>query len=336
MRIPLGVHLGERFTLEETYAVAEVADEAGFDSLWVAEGRLTRDAISVMALLADKTKNVRIGSGVVNNKSRNPALMAVSFKTLDEIAPGRIILGIGAWWEPLATKVGTPLDKPLKTMREYVEICQRFFRNEEVTFDGEFFHMDAVRFDRMYAENIAVDIPIYTGPVGPKMLELSGEIADGVYLDFLLPVSYLHEAIPAIQRGLDKRATPPAKEFDITQIIACSVNDSDPQDAKDACKAFYTLYLMQQPHIAQHSGVEPELVQRIQEIAGWPARPEDIKKAMQLVPDSLAATVSAGGTTSEVAAAFEEYHDAGLRVPVLNPLGDNKLDTVKSLAKAFA
>src|ERR1700712_3600118 len=104
MRVPLGVHLGERFTLEETWAVAEVADEAGFDSLWVAEGRLTRDAISIMALLADKTENVRIGSGVVNNKSRNPALMAVSFKTLDEIAPGRIILGIGAWWEPLATK----------------------------------------------------------------------------------------------------------------------------------------------------------------------------------------------------------------------------------------
>jgi 5,10-methylenetetrahydromethanopterin reductase len=335
MRIPLGVHLGERFTLEETYAVAEVADRAGFDSLWVAEGRLTRDAISIMALLADKTTNVRIGSGVVNNKSRNPALMAVSFKTLDEIAPGRIILGIGAWWEPLATKVGTPLNKPLKTMREYVEICRRFFRNEEVSYDGEFFQMDAVRFDRMYAENIAVDIPIYTGPVGPRMLELSGEIADGVYMDFLLPVSYLHEALPAIQRGLDKRAAP-KDDFDITQIIACSVDDTDPQSAKDACKAFLTLYLMQQPHIAQHSGVEPELVERIQQIAGWPARPEDIKKAMHLVPDSLVETVSAGGTTAQVAEKFEEYHDAGIRVPVLNPLGDHKLDTVKSLAKAFA
>jgi len=259
----------------------------------------------------------------------------VSFKTLDEIAPGRIILGIGAWWEPIATKVGTPLNKPLGTMREYIEICHRFFRNEEVTFHGEFFTMDAVRFDRMYAENVPVDIPIYTGPVGMKMLELSGEVAEGVYLDFLLPVSYLDDALPAIQRGLDKRATP-KDDFDVTQIIACSVDDVNPEDATDACKAFLTLYLMQQPHIAAHSGVEPELVERIQEIAGWPARPEDIKKAMQLVPDSLVRRVTAGGTTAQAAEAIEAYHDAGVRVPVLNPLGENKLGTVKSLAKAFA
>jgi 5,10-methylenetetrahydromethanopterin reductase len=77
-------------------------------------------------------------------------------------------------------------------------------------------------------------------------------------------------------------------------------------------------------------------VERIQQIAGWPAKPEDIKKAMVLVPDSLAATVCAAGTTAEVASKFEEYHEAGIRVPVLNPLGDHKLDTVKALAKAFA
>ena len=335
MRIPLGVHLGERFTLEETYQVADIADAAGFDSLWVAEGRLTRDAVSIMALLADRTQHVRIGSGVVNNKSRNPALMAVSFKTLDEIAPGRIILGIGAWWEPLATKVGTPLRKPLKTMREYIEICQAFFRNEEVTYDGEFFQLDGVRFDRMYAENEPVDIPIYTGPVGPKMLELSGEMADGVYMDFLLPTEYLETAIPAIERGRARRAVPKA-EFDITQIVACSVDDADPDAAMDACKAFLTLYLMQQPHIAEHCGVEPELVTRIQEIAGWPARPEDIKRAMHLVPDSLVRRVSASGTTAQAAETIERYHAAGVRVPVLNALGENKIATITSLAGALA
>lgn len=333
MRIPLGVHLGERFTLEETLATADFADEAGFDSLWVAEGRLTRDALTIMALLAQRTSSVRIGSGVVNNKSRNAALMAVSFKTLDEIAPGRIVLGIGAWWEPLASKVGTPLRKPVASMREYVQVCQAFFRNEEVTFEGEFVHMDGVRFDRMYAANEPVDIPVYFGSVGMRMQELAGELADGVYLDFLLPTSYLDEAIPRIRAGEARRAD--GKRIDLTQIVACSVDDDDPRAAVDACKAFLTLYLMQQPHIAEHCGVEPELVERIQQIAGWPARPEDIKRAMELVPDSLVRRVTACGSTAQAAEIIESYHDAGIRVPVLNPLGEGKLSTVKQLAEAL-
>jgi len=332
--IPLGVHLGERFTFDETKAIADVADEAGFDSLWVAEGRLTRDAISVMALLADRTKNVRIGSGVINNKTRNPALTAVTFKTLDEIAPGRIILGIGAWWEPIATKVGLPIRKPLGTMREYLSICRTLFANEEVNMQGEIFSMDQIRFDRMYAENIAVDIPIYTGPVGPKMLELSGELADGVYLDFLMPISYTEKAVTALHKGREKSAL--TNDIDITQIVCCSIDDTNPEDAKDAVKAFLTMYLMQQPHIGAHCGVEPELVERIKEIAGWPARPEDIRRAMPLVPDDLVRRVTAFGTTTQTADMINEYRAAGVRVPVLFPLGANPVETVRSLAKASA
>jgi 5,10-methylenetetrahydromethanopterin reductase len=260
--------------------------------------------------------------------------MAVTFKTLDEIAPGRIVLGIGAWWEPLASKVGTPLRKPVASMREYIDVVQRFFRNEEVTVDGEFVHMDGVRFDRMYAENVAVDIPIYAGAVGPRMLELAGETMDGVYLDFLLPVDYLAHAKESIDRGLAKR-TDGVTEIDMTQIIACSVNDDDPRAAIDSCKAFLTLYLMQQPHIAEHAGVDPELVEKIQQVAGWPATPEDIKRAMVLLPDEAVHRVTAAGSTAQVVETIERYHDAGVRVPVLNPLGDNKLDTIASVSKAL-
>ena len=334
MPAPLRVHLGERFTLDQTFAIADVADAAGLDSLWVAEGRLTRDAISIMALLAQRTRTVRIGSGVINNKTRNPALTAVSFKTLDEIAPGRIVLGIGAWWEPIASKVGTPLRKPLQTMREYVGILRAFFAGGEVHADGEFFAMDGVRFDRMYAENTAVDVPIYTGPVGPRMLELSGELADGVYLDFLLPVSYLDEALPALARGRSRSGI--TAPLDVAQIVTCAVDDADPDDAKDACKAFLTLYLMQQPHIAAHCGVEPELVDRIKQVAGWPARTDDVRRAMPLVPDSLVRRVAAFGTATETADMIEEYRAAGVRVPVLNPLGKDPVGTVKTLAEACA
>lgn len=328
----LGIHVGERLSLEQTIWQAKFADDQGFDAVWVAEGRLARDGIVPAAILASQTSRIRIGTGVVNNKSRNAALMAVTFKTLDEVAPGRAILGIGAWWEPLASKVGEPLVKPLASMREYITVLQAFFRNELVTFHGDYVHMDGVRFDSMYRENKPVDIPIYVGAVGPKMLELAGEITDGVHMDFLLPPSYLHEALPAIERGLAKR-TDDKQDFDLTQIVACSVNDDDPQEAIDACKAFLTLYLMQQPHIAEHCGVEPELVARLKEIAGWPATPEDIKRAMVLVPNELVQNVTACGSTDTAYAKLREYHEAGVHCPVISTLGD-KETTLIQLAKA--
>jgi len=332
VKLPLGLHLGERLDLDDALAAATYADEQGLDSVWVPEGRLTRDAIAPMAVMASRTRRVKIASSVVNNRTRNAALMAVTFKTLDELAPGRAILGIGAWWEPLAGNLGLPLRKPLKTMREYVTVVKRFFANEVVDFDGEFVRVHGARFDSMYRENRPVDVPVYIGAVGMRMLELSGEIADGVNLDFLLPVDYLDEAVPAIGRGIAKR-TDGRTSIDMTQLVACSVDDEDPRAAVDACKEFLTLYLMQQPHIAAHCGVEPELVDRLKEIAGWPARPEDVRRAMALVPDALVHRVTACGSTAEAYEALERYHHAGVRVPVLSPLG-RKIDTIHALVKA--
>ncbi|MEQ8841836.1 MAG: LLM class flavin-dependent oxidoreductase [Acidimicrobiales bacterium] len=330
--IPLGVHLGERLTLEQTWWQADFADRHGFHSAWVAEGRLARDGIVPAAVIAARTKRIRIATGVVNNKSRNAALMAVTFKTLDELAPGRAILGIGAWWEPIASKVGTPVERPLTAMREYVGVLQTFFRNELVEFSGDFVHMDGVRFDSMYHENKAIDVPIYLGAVGPQMLRLAGEISDGVNLDFLLPVSYLDGARAAIDEGIAKRIDG-RDEIHITQIIACSVDDHRPDDAVDACRAFLTQYLMQQPHIAEHCGVEPELVERIKEIAGWPATPDDVRRAMTLVPTSLVHDVTACGTTGQAYDKLCEFHDAGVEVPLISTHGD-KEQTLLSLADA--
>lgn len=334
MKIPLGIHVGDRMTLPETWEVAEYTDQKGFDSFWVAEGRMARDGIVPAAIAAARTKQIRIGTGVVNNKSRNVALMGVTFKTLDEVAPGRAILGIGAWWEPLATKLGSPIRKPVASMREYITILKQLFANETVSFDGEFYTVDGIRFDSMYRENTEVPVPIYVGAVGPRMLELSGEIADGVHMDFLLPPSYLVGATEAINKGIAKR-TDGKTEIDLTQIIACSVNDSDPQEAIDACKAFLTLYLMQQPHIAAHSGVEPELVERIQEIAGWPATKEDIKRAMQLVPNELVQNVTACGSTDTVVQKLLEYREAGVRVPVISTHGDHH-QTLVNITEALS
>jgi 5,10-methylenetetrahydromethanopterin reductase len=141
------------------------------------------------------------------------------------------------------------------------------------------------------------------------------------------------EATAAMAEGIARR-TDGKREIDVTMIVSCSVDDHDPRQAIDACKAFLTLYLMQQPHIAEHCGVEPELVDRLKQVAGWPATPDDVKRAMTLVSDELVQRVTACGTTATVVDKLEEFREAGVRCPVVSTLGD-KEQTLSSIAKAL-
>jgi len=333
MKFRLGLSLGERFSLSECVEQAVACEQYGFDSIWVAEGRLTRDGIVPSAIIAQATSRIRVGTGVINHKTRNAALTAVTFKTLDELAPRRINLGIGAWWEPLASRVGLPLVKPIQEMREYLHVVKALFRGETVDFEGDFVQMRGIRFDMMYRANEPVDIPVYVGAVRPRMLELSGEIADGVLLDFHVPPRYVEGAVKHVQAGLARR-TDGVREIDLPQLVTCSVDDDDPQTAINDCKAFLTMYLAQQPHIAKYSDVEPELIVRIKDEMGWPARPEDVRRAMRLVSNELTQELTACGTTHTAMDQIERYLAAGTTCAVLCTLGKNKVETVHRIARA--
>ena len=112
---------------------AQWAEEHGFAGIWIGEGRLANNAIVPITLIAAHTKRIKVGSGILPYRTRNPALMAVTWKTLDGLAPGRMRLGLGAWWEPLATRCGLPNFKPLKVMREIVTVCQEMLAGRRVS-----------------------------------------------------------------------------------------------------------------------------------------------------------------------------------------------------------
>ncbi len=105
---------------------------------------------------------------------RNPAFLAATFSTLDDLAPGRVILGIGAWWDPLAAKVGVSRARPLLAMREIVTAVRALLAGETVTFDGEFVHLDGVELDYVYQERRPKDVPIVIGATGMQMMRLAG------------------------------------------------------------------------------------------------------------------------------------------------------------------
>jgi 5,10-methylenetetrahydromethanopterin reductase len=302
---------------------ARYAEANGFEAVWQAESRLVRDAIVPMAAFAAVTDRLKVGSGVINNWTRNIGLLAATFLTLDDLAPDRVICGIGAWWDPLARNVGIDRRKPLTAMRETIEVMRRLLRMERVTFHGEFHHVDGIELDVIHGRREPRHVPIMIGATGPQMMELTGEIADGAVLNYCVPPEYNIEALEQLERGA-ARAGRSLDEIDRPQLIVCSVHE-DRKIALDGARELLTQYLAQQPHIAKASGVKPEVVQQIQSILGWPATREQIRAAMPLVPDELVQKITASGTPAEVKAKVREYMQYGATCPILYPLGDVKL-----------
>jgi len=167
------------------------------------------------------------------------------------------------------------------------------------------------------------NVKIVIGATGPQMMELTGEIADGVLLNYCVPPEYNLEAMEHLERGAAK-AGRRLEEIDRPQLVVCSVHE-DRQVALDGARELLTQYLAQQPHIAKASGVKPEVVQQIQSILGWPATKEQVRAAMKYVPDELVQRITASGTPDEVKAKVREYIRYGATCPVLYPLGDVKL-----------
>ncbi|MCB8955279.1 MAG: LLM class flavin-dependent oxidoreductase [Nocardioides sp.] len=319
MRVAL--YLQDLHPIRDGMDYARYAEERGFEAVWQAESRLVREATVPMAAYAAVTSRIKVGSGIVPIWTRNVGLLAATFSTLDDLAPGRVILGLGAWWEPLATKVGVDRRKPLRAMRETVEATRRLLAMERVSYDGEFVHLDDVEIDIVHGDRSPKHVPIYIGATGMQMMELAGEIADGVVLNYMVGPSYDAQAMAALAAGAAK-AGRTVLDIDRPQLVVCSV-DRDRELALDRSRELLTQYLGQQPHIMKASGVDPALIEEIGKVLTWPAGPEEIHRAMRLVPDDVVQQITASGSPEECRAKVAEYVDAGATCPILYPLGDD-------------
>jgi 5,10-methylenetetrahydromethanopterin reductase len=326
----VALYLQDKHPIRDGMRYAQLAEEAGFEAVWQAESRLVREATVPMAAYAAVTERIGIGSGVVNTWTRNVGLLAATFSTLDDLAPGRVRLGLGAWWDPLASKVGIDRRHPLQAMRETVEATRRLLAMERVTFQGDFVHLDDVEIDIVHGDRSPKHVPIYVGATGMKMMELAGEIGDGVLLNYLVGPDYNRQAMDALATGAE-RAGRSVDDLDRPQLIVCSLDD-DRSLALDRARELVAQYLGQQPHIMRASGVDESLLEEIGRVLTWPATPEQIERATALVPDDVVELITASGTPDECRAKVDEYSHEGCTCPVLYPLGDD----VAAMIDAFA
>jgi 5,10-methylenetetrahydromethanopterin reductase len=305
----VALYLQDSHDLRDGLDYARYAEAHGFEAVWQAESRLVRDAIVPMAAYAAVTDRIKVGSGVINNWTRNIGLLAATFLTLDDLAPNRIICGIGAWWDPLASNVGIKRRKQLTAMRETVEVMRRLLNMERVTFHGEFHQVEGIELDVVHGRREPRNVPIMIGATGDQMMELTGEIADGAVLNYCVPPEYNDNALELLEKGL-KKSGRKLEDFDRPQLIVCSV-DEDHDQAIEYSKELLCQYLAQQ------------VIQHIQSLLGWPATKEQINKAKHLVPNELVARITASGTPDEAKAKVEEYKKRGCTCPILYPVGGN-------------
>lgn len=332
----VALYLQDKHNMQYELEMVRYAEQRGFSEIWQADTRLARDCIVMMSAFLSNTTRLRFGSGVLPIWTRNPAVIAATWSSMWELGGtvdnrGRVMLGLGAWWEPIACRVGVQRERPLKAMREYVEAIRQLFLMQEVTYHGDFVHLDKIRLDVAYGDTSPRDIPIYIGATGDKMLELSGEIGDGVVLNYVVSVDYIKRAIGLVHKGAEKAGRNPA-EIDLPELMVCCLSDKNPGAAMAEGKKLIAYYLATEPHIMKASGVSEELLEKVQAILTWPAREEDYIRAAREIPDEVVRQLMAVGTSAECRAKVKEYIDAGVTCPILFPM----MPDIKPVVDAFA
>lgn len=333
----MALYLQDKHDITYEIEVAKYAEAQGFSEIWQADTRLARDCVVLMSALLANTSRLRIGSGVLPIYTRNAAVIAATWSTMWELGgltpdgQSRVMLGLGAWWEPIASRVGADRRKPLTAMRENIEAIRQLFTMQDVSYEGEFVRLDRVRLDVAYGDTSPREIPIYIGATGPKMLELSGEICDGVVLNYVVSTEYIREAVDRVAAGAAKVGKT-IEDIDRPELLVCSLSDDDPDEAMLTGKALVAYYLGTEPHIMKASGADPDLLERVQEIVGWPATEADYRRAAHLIPDDLVRNLMAVGTSAQCRDKVAEYIDAGVTCPILYPM----MDDIKPVVDAFA
>jgi len=314
-----GVRLENDPTLtpQDYQELAAQAEKNGFEAVWVPEGG-GRDSLTSLATMAMKTDRVKLGTGILPIFARTATNTAMGAAGMAAVSKGRFILGLGVGHRPTVEgRDGVPFKQPMTRLRETIQIVKALLAGEEVNFPGKQFKITGASLGAATPES---KVPIYIAALGPQMLQLAGELADGVLMNWTA-VDYLGEAIEHIKRGAEKAGRDP-RDIDIAGYVRVAVGNEVSasrdslrrQVAQYASNPFYRNFFAE-------TGFDKEMSAAAAALAEG-----NLDKAADSITVEMQDQVAVVGTADECRAALEKRRDAGLQMPVIAPfaVGDNK------------
>jgi 5,10-methylenetetrahydromethanopterin reductase len=318
-------------SLTDIVSCCRIAEEAGLDSVWIPEA-WGRDAFLTLAAIANATQHIKLATGIVNVYSRSPAAIAMSTATLEELSPGRAILGLGSSSSGVVERWhGLHFQEPLTRLRESVTIIRQILSGGRVNLQGEVFQVGDFR---LATQAPTRNVPIYIAALGPKMLRLSGEVADGALL-YLCPPSRVQDAIAQIQKGAEHVGRT-AASVDIAAFLPTYVSENADGARLTVARA-----------IAYYVGGMGAYYHRMVSRIGFKSEADNIRAAWQRgdrvgatkqVTPQLIDSVALVGSAVECRSRLEDFRKAGVSLPILSlSIGDEEgkqsaRDSIKALA----
>ncbi len=325
----VGLGLASRGDVPDTIDWARRAREQGLESVWFHDSYFERDAVTYATAVASHVDGIRVGLGALNPFTRHPVLIAMTVSALDEIAPERISLGLGSALPLRLGQMGVPYapDEAAERVRTTIDTLHTLWKGERMPSAKPGLPPLVPQFPPVHR------VPIYVAGYRSPMMVVAGEKGDGY-------IARPAESIPGLRmllRVMDRAARAAGRDpddIDVAGYLLSLVADTRRDALNRAKREPFVIYMMSilSDVTLRRAGFEAELRDRI--AAAW--RAEDFTRAGELIPDELLDAFILCGTRREVADRAYEYHEAGMDLPLLQPVVQDEEQTLAVLDAAVA
>ena len=323
-RLAVGTFISVGRSLETAMQRAAEAERLGYESAYVTHVA-GRDSQAVLAAYATRTEKIKLGTGVLPIYSRTPVATAQVAATVDELAGGRLVLGLGVSHRVTVENwYGQEIGKPVREMREYATTVRAILAGDPPPSDNQKFPTNF----RFMGYQARQDFPIYIAALSPAMLRLAGEIADGVILWLCNPDYIRDVVVPEVAKGRE-RAGKAIEGFDVVAAVPSAVTD-EPEQARSKLRKDLVPYFSLPFYRAmiERSGFQDD-------VAGFDAGMQkgDPDAAVSAISDRFLQTLTAIGDQSDAVASVERYMEAGTTSPCIGAVPATDFDaTLEALA----
>jgi len=310
---PVGLGLAARGRVADAVAWAELAGRAGLDSVWVHDSYFERDAVTYASAIASRVAGVRVGLGALNPLTRHPVVVAMTVSAIDDMAPGRVILGMGTGLPLRLAQMGIPYrrEAAVESVSQAIDTMRALWSGERVPPGTPGVPPVQPMFPPVHR------VPIYVAAYRSAFLRLAGQKADGYLARPAESIASLRKLL-AVMRAAAVAAGRPEGAVAVAGYLLTLVDASRRAALNRAKREPFVIYMMsvQSDLAMRRAGLDPELKDRVG--AAW--RAEDYHAAANLIPDELLDAFMLCGTREEVAARAAAYHQAGMDLPLLQPV----------------